>query len=199
MTDQPGLRERKKLRTRALLSEIALRRFAEQGVDATTVEEICAEAEVSPSTFFRYFAVKEAAAFPDEEQRLAVVEDALRSRTQDEPLHAAIRRAALALVDHDLERRRELRARVALMGREPALAAYAWRLQTASSERLVAIVAEQLGVDPRADLRPRVTVGMSLAAMNSAWTAWIGGKGDLRALVSRACDLLDGGLQGSLP
>jgi AcrR family transcriptional regulator len=65
-TEQQGLRERKKARTRASLREHALRLFREQGYQATTVEQIAAAAEVSPSTFFRYYPTKEDLVLQDE-------------------------------------------------------------------------------------------------------------------------------------
>ena len=53
-----GLRERKKAKTRSVIQSHALRLFRDQGYDATTVQQIIEEAEVSESTFFRYFPTK---------------------------------------------------------------------------------------------------------------------------------------------
>jgi AcrR family transcriptional regulator len=60
-----SLRERKKLKTKVYIQECALRLFASQGYAATTVEQIAATAEVSPSTFFRYYPNKESVALYD--------------------------------------------------------------------------------------------------------------------------------------
>ena len=61
-----GLRERKKAKTRAAIQRHDLQLFHEQGYEATTVEQIAEAAEVSPSTFFRYFRTKEDVALYDD-------------------------------------------------------------------------------------------------------------------------------------
>jgi len=61
-----GLRERKKARTRAAIRGHALRLFQDQGYEQTTVDQIAEAAEVSPSTFFRYFPTKEDVVLQDD-------------------------------------------------------------------------------------------------------------------------------------
>jgi len=60
-----GLRERKKIKTRLLIQQTALKLFRAQGYEETTVEQIAAAAEISVSTLFRYFPTKEDVALVD--------------------------------------------------------------------------------------------------------------------------------------
>jgi AcrR family transcriptional regulator len=100
-----GLRERKKARTRASIREHALRLFREQGYHATTVEQIAAAAEVSPSTFFRYFPTKEDLVLQDD-MDTRMIEALERQPGGLSPL-AAVRAAAremfVAYSEADLE------------------------------------------------------------------------------------------------
>jgi hypothetical protein len=59
MVAKPGLRERKKQRTRELIAETAKRLFSERGFDAVTVTDVANAAEVSSGTVFNYFPTKE--------------------------------------------------------------------------------------------------------------------------------------------
>jgi AcrR family transcriptional regulator len=78
----PGLRERKKQKTRETISKVALELFAERGYEQTTIAEIAEAAEVSPRTIFAYFPSKEDILFcdlPGVQERLA---QALRERPE---------------------------------------------------------------------------------------------------------------------
>jgi len=75
-----GLRERKKAETRQQLMYVAIRLFADRGFDRVTVEDIAAAANVSPSTFFRYFDSKAGAVFGLAPRRLAELSAAIETR-----------------------------------------------------------------------------------------------------------------------
>jgi AcrR family transcriptional regulator len=69
MSSEPanlGLRERKKLKTREAIRTEAMRLFVEQGYAETSIEQIAEAADVSPSTFFRYFPSKERVVLADD-------------------------------------------------------------------------------------------------------------------------------------
>ncbi|MFI9305869.1 TetR/AcrR family transcriptional regulator [Streptomyces triculaminicus] len=59
MSDEPGLRERKKQRTRQALSDTAVELFLKRGFDQVSVADVAAAVEVSKPTLFRYFPAKE--------------------------------------------------------------------------------------------------------------------------------------------
>ncbi|MFC6880705.1 MULTISPECIES: TetR/AcrR family transcriptional regulator [Actinomadura] len=59
MTGEPGLRERKRMRTHQAISDAAIALFLERGFERVPVADIAAAAEVSKPTLFKYFATKE--------------------------------------------------------------------------------------------------------------------------------------------
>ena len=101
----PGLRERKKAKTRASLRAHALRLFKEQGYAETTVEQIAAAAEVSPSTFFRYFATKDETVLDDlvDADTFRIMIAAPIALSPLEALQYAVERTFRQLSDDELE------------------------------------------------------------------------------------------------
>src|ERR1700749_4338419 len=76
-----GLRERKKIKTRQTIRREAFRLIDTNGYAATTVEQIADAAEVSPSTFFRYFPSKESLLLADDLDPLILA--ALQAQPRD--------------------------------------------------------------------------------------------------------------------
>lgn len=79
-----GLRSKKKAATQAALREAASRLFAERGFAAVSVDEIASEAQVSRSTFFRYFGSKEAVLFQEFDEAGELFVEKLRARPPGE-------------------------------------------------------------------------------------------------------------------
>jgi len=200
VTDRVGLRERKKLRTREALADAALLLFAERGYDPTTIEEIAAAADVSPRTFFRYFASKEDAVFADHDERVHLLRDSLRPREPDEPVQQAVRRAILALVRQQTAGGARGLDRVRLVTSEPPLVARSLEYQARYEEIVAEAVAERLGPDPDRDVRSRIVAGAAFGALRAAMRAWAESDGsvDPVAAAAHALDVLDQGLGRAL-
>lgn len=103
----PGLRERKKARTMHLVQEVALRLFAERGFDVVTIEQVAAEAEVSPSTVYRYFGTKEGLVILDEFDDPALG-GLVSLMSSDTPLVALVRTAISAIDGEHFVKARDL-------------------------------------------------------------------------------------------
>jgi AcrR family transcriptional regulator len=86
-----GLRDRKKIQTREAIRREAMRLIEENGYANTTVEQIAEAAEVSPSTFFRYFPSKEMVLMANDLDNVTV--KALEQQPADIPSLQAFRRA----------------------------------------------------------------------------------------------------------
>jgi AcrR family transcriptional regulator len=194
MTSTPprpdGLRERKKARTRAAIQQHALRLFLEQGYAETTVEQIAAAAEVSQSTFFRYFATKEETVLYDQFDPV-MAESFLNQPADMAPLDAV--RAAMTDVfarlpqeETDLEV-----SRMRLISAVPELRTAVMDQFSSGLNLLTSMLAERLGRDP-SDFALRVWAG---AVLGVAFAAFLHTDGrDFATNMDRAFALLDAGL-----
>jgi AcrR family transcriptional regulator len=165
-----GLRERKKARTRAEIQRQALRLFRERGYEATTVARIAEAAEVSESTFFRYFPTKEDVVLWDEFDPL--IFEAFKAQPAEFDPIRALRDAIRAVLARTSPTEREqLRERVELLLSVPPLRA-ALVDQIHGPMRLLALaVAERTGRrpdDPAVRTFTGAMMGVGLSAMFAA-------------------------------
>lgn len=94
-----GLRQRKKTSTRQALLDAALRLFDEKGFAGTSVDEIAAAADVSRSTFFRYFGSKESVLFGASDEAGQLFIDLLEARPPKEGHFEAFEEALVQLAE----------------------------------------------------------------------------------------------------
>ncbi|MFI8266037.1 MULTISPECIES: TetR/AcrR family transcriptional regulator [unclassified Streptomyces] len=174
----PGLRERKKRRTRDALLRAALLHFVAQGYEHTTVDEITDAVDVSQRTFFRYFANKEEVAFAVQDLVESHYVAALRARPPAEGPFEALRGAVLGawdtldealsdVVPVDLYMRT-----YQLIESTPALLAVHLRRSTELEERIARLIAEREGLDVDTDPRPRVAVAAFSGVMRVTGRLW---------------------------
>jgi AcrR family transcriptional regulator len=194
--DRPavGLRERKKARTKAAIQQHAMRLFHERGYQATTIEQIAAAAEVSPSTFFRYFPTKEDVVLYDALDPMLL--EAFRAQPAELNPIQALRGAMWAVFDHlpagEMAMQRE---RDALIRSVPELRARMLEEFAKNLQLIAEIVAERVG-RPADDLAVRTlagaVIGVGISSMYAAGED--GATEDYLALMDAGLRHLDAGL-----
>ena len=193
---ETGLRERKKERTRQELMRSALRLFADRGFDQVTVEEIAADCEVSPRTFFRYFSSKEDVLFAQSDRSLERLLETLRGEPSDLRPLEALRRAMHTLAADYVEDKEAVVLRHQIMTATPAL-------RTRATERQhgwEAAVIEQLRAGGQAarmsDLDVRLVVAASMTALRVSIVVWVADTSDveLEHIIDTTFDRLHRGL-----
>jgi AcrR family transcriptional regulator len=186
----PGLRERKKQKTRWAIQEHALRLFAQQGYEATTVEQIAAAAEISPSTFFRYFKTKEDVVVQDRYDDLLAA--AIEATPPEVGPFETLRRALVgSMAGIDPAEQEQILLRMKLSATVPALRDRAMNNLMASTDAFAPPIARRLGREPD-DLEVRAFVAAFMAACGIAVISWSESDGamDMREVLERAVDAL---------
>lgn len=189
-----GLRERKKIKTREAIRAAAYGLFETRGYDATTVEQIAAAAEVSPSTFFRYFPVKEDVVLDDAYG--PVLEAAIAARPAGEPLVASMRAAIVEATRRTFtEGHAEIAFRMRLCREVPAIRT---RLNESmvTAQRLLATAVARRDGRPADDLAPRVLAGALMGGWTEALTHWseTGATEPLPDLLDRTLTMISEGM-----
>ena len=188
-TDRPlGLRERKKIKTRQAIRREAFRLIDENGYAATTVEQIADAADVSPSTFFRYFPSKESLLLADDLDPLILA--ALDAQPPDLSPTQAIRRAyAAAMARLPAEQLEFENTRQRLMFSIPELKAAMYDEYYRTVNVMAELIGRRIG-RPANDFEVRVFVGALTGAMMAAFDS----APPAADTIYRALDFVDAGM-----
>jgi AcrR family transcriptional regulator len=150
MTGEPGLRERKKQRTRQQITETAWRLFAERGFDQVPVAEIARKAEVSEATVFNYFPTKEDLVFHRMEAFEHELLEAISNRDAGESIVRAFGRFVLTprgfLASDDPEADERMRSAARVITGSAALLAREREILESYTDSLAALVANDRGM-----------------------------------------------------
>jgi AcrR family transcriptional regulator len=163
--EAPGLRERKKQRTRELIASVALDLFAEHGYNATTVADIAAAAEVSERTVFTYFHTKEDILFSDHAELQERLAEALAQRPAGQAALDALR----AFVVENLSPiDQPSRVRWEIVSRDEHLLSHQRARHAELGDVIAAAVAEDLG-EGADDFRLQLVTAAVIAAVTAVY------------------------------
>jgi len=189
----PGLRERKKLRTRSAIQKEAIRLFLEKGYSETTIEDIAEAVEISPSTFFNYFPSKEAVVFQDDLDPLIL--DALHNQPPDVPPITALRKAMVQVFAKlPPEANALVRQRAELVMSTPELRAATLNQFADLVDQVAVPLAQRLGRSTN-DFAVRNMAGAILGVLIASYFATVHDpKTDFVELIDRSLAHLEAGL-----
>jgi TetR/AcrR family transcriptional regulator, regulator of mycofactocin system len=181
--------------SRSAVSRTALEMFAEHGFEETTVDDIAEALGVSRRTLFRYFASKNDMVWGDFDWVLGRLRRCLDATAADEPLHEALRRAAVESNRYEDEQLPELRIRMRLITGVPALQAHSALRYAEWRDVIAEWVAKRVGCAP-GDLIPQTVAHAALGTSMAAFLVWVDDpSSDLVANLERAYRLLGEGLR----
>jgi len=157
------LRQRNIIAAKRMIQESALRLFVAQGYGQTTVEQIAEAAEISPSTFFRYFKTKEAVVLYDSIDPL-IIQEFLKQPSNVPPIRA-MRNAAKTLgVTLSVEQQQLEMQRFAILNSLPALRNRALGDMVASIDHFAITIAQRADKDSN-DIAVRNLAGAIVGAI----------------------------------
>ena len=179
-----GLRERKRRATRRAIQLAVIDLVAERGLDGTTVDEISRRADISPRTFFNYFASKEEALLGDtpEAPEADVIEQFIHAGA-DSPILDDLTLVLLGAARKSMADAEMMRRRHALLKQYPQLLGMRMATMRTFEEQIAQIVVQrlaaddpQLATDPtRLADRARLVTLVAFAVMRHSWARWIDG------------------------
>jgi AcrR family transcriptional regulator len=187
---EPGLRSRKKQKTRRAIQDAALDLFAEQGYEETTVEQIAARAEVSTATFFRYFKTKGEVIFSGQGYEHSVLRQAIIDRPGSENDLAAIRHAMREVWLPLLDPQRTVRQTRAA-ATSPLLRGLSTDLAFRWQDLISGALATRRGL-AAPDQRCRLTAAIVFGIFSNAVNTWLrdGCPGELATAIDRTFQLM---------
>jgi len=172
-----GLRERKKVETRQQLMYVAIRLFADRGFERVTVEDIAAAANVSPSTFFRYFDSKAGAVFGLAGQRIAELSAAIEGRPERTSVLDVAHDFWISQVHGILADPDVFRAQQELADRHGQIAGE--RSRVFDSAREILANAVRVESPSRAPIEVEMLASVAISAVFTALRLWYEDGGDL--------------------
>lgn len=195
MADTLTLRERARRAARAEIAVTAIQLFAENGFEATTVDQIASAVGISRRSFFHYFGSKEDLVLGDTDALGESVRAALEARPEGESAWEAIR-GAFQFLRESAGSPEEQLTLAGLHHEAPSLRARHLEKHLRWQGLLAPEIQRRLGLpaSPEPDPRAQAFVAAALACLDAAVDAWYrsGGTDDLERLFDEAVTTLRG-------